>query len=108
MTNKQQPLTVLFIGDIVARPGREAVTQLLPDIKEEYKVDLVIANVENLAGGKGITHKTIYEMVNAGIDLFTSGNHVFFHEDWKEILSDKSLNVLRPAPTNLPPNENMN
>jgi hypothetical protein len=89
-------LKVLFIGDIVARPGRRAIQSILPKLKSEKKIDLVIANVENLSGGRGITRETIYEMCGAGIDVFTSGNHIFFGEEYAELLNDTSLQIIRP------------
>jgi hypothetical protein len=96
----KKTLSVLVLGDIVARIGREAVKQLLPDIIAEKKPDIVIGNVENLAHGKGITERTIEEMKEAGIDIFTSGNHVFSNPGGLELLGDNSLNILRP--TNYP------
>ncbi len=97
MATKDKELTFLFIGDIVARPGRQVVKELLPKLKEDLSIDVVIANVENLAGGKGITNSTIYEMMSAGVDLFTGGNHIFFQEESQELLNDESLNIIRPA-----------
>ncbi len=89
-------LKILFIGDIVARPGRRSVQSVLPKLKEKEKIDLVIGNVENLSGGKGITRETIYEMIEAGVDIFTSGNHVFFGDEYEELLNDLSLQIIRP------------
>jgi len=98
-------LKFLLIGDIVARPGRRAVETVLPRLREEQEIDLVIANAENLAGGRGVTRDTLMEMMNAGVDLFTSGDHVFHNDDWAEILADDSLGILRPLnyyPDDLP------
>ena len=89
-------LKILFIGDIVARPGRRCVQSILPKLKEKKKIDLAIGNVENLSGGKGITRETIYEMIEAGVDVFTSGNHVFFGGEYEELLNDLSLQIIRP------------
>jgi len=72
-------MNILFIGDIFGEPGRRAVTQLLPGLKEEFKIDLVIANGENAAGGLGITPAIARELFSSGIQVITSGNHV-----WKE------------------------
>jgi 2',3'-cyclic-nucleotide 2'-phosphodiesterase len=88
---------ILFIGDIVGKPGRAAVAQVLPQLKKEEKIDLVIANVENLAHGKGLTKKTWEEVQRAGVDLGTSGNHVLSKDDAREILSDAESHVVRPA-----------
>lgn len=70
-------VTILFIGDIVGKPGRKAVQALLPGLREEFKPDVVIANLENLAHGKGLTKSTVQEMIDAGIDIATGGNHTF-------------------------------
>ena len=91
---------ILFLGDIVGKPGREAVSSLLPGFREEWEIDLVVANGENVAGGFGITPPLMYELFDAGVDVFTTGNHVW---DKKEILDvvDKEERFLRPA--NFPP-----
>lgn len=91
-------LRVLYFGDIVGRPGRVAVTRALTDFRQEFSPDLVLGNIENLAHGFGITESTINEMSAAGIDIFTSGNHIFDNDMGVEFLrSKKPWNVLRPA-----------
>lgn len=90
-------MKILFIGDIVGRPGREAVKTLLGSLKEELKPDFVFANAENLAGGKGVTLDTYNEMVEAGIDYLTSGNHIWAVADFVPLLDDSKVKVLRPA-----------
>jgi 2',3'-cyclic-nucleotide 2'-phosphodiesterase len=95
-SKSDKKIKVLFIGDIVARPGRKAVEAILPELKSSEKIDLVIANAENLAGGKGVTRETLMEMMNAGVDYFTSGNHVFHQEGWQEILDDPDNGIIRP------------
>ena len=70
-------MNILFIGDIVGKPGRRMVKKWLPILKKEYKIDYVIANYENSAHGFGITQKIYKELKNAGIDIFTGGNHTF-------------------------------
>jgi metallophosphoesterase (TIGR00282 family) len=74
---------LLFIGDIVGEPGRRAVTMLLPKLRRKYELDLVIANGENSAGGSGITPKTAEEIFAAGVDIITSGDHLW---DQKEVI----------------------
>jgi hypothetical protein len=93
-------LSVLFIGDIVGEAGRETVRVLLPNLVEKHKIDYVIANCENAAGGKGITPKITEYLFDCGIDILTSGNHIW---DKKEIIPyiDKEPRLLRPA--NFPP-----
>ncbi len=88
--------SILFIGDIVGKPGREAVNKVLPGLIARRNPDLVIANGENAAGGAGITEKVLDELTEAGIDLVTGGNHIW---DRKEIFQfiDSSEQLLRPA-----------
>ncbi len=70
-------MRVLMIGDIVGKPGRRAVNTLLPGLRSELGLDFVVANGENLAGGFGITPDTAEEMLSSGVDVITSGNHVW-------------------------------
>jgi metallophosphoesterase (TIGR00282 family) len=85
-----------MIGDIVGKPGRRVVRSLVPGLRREHNIDLVIANGENIAGGFGMTPDTAYELLEGGVDVLTSGNHVWDH---KEIipLMDEGLPILRPA-----------
>jgi metallophosphoesterase (TIGR00282 family) len=91
---------VVFIGDICGQPGRRAVREILPALKREYRPMLVVANGENAAGGMGITPEVADELLFSGVDILTSGNHI-----WKKkaILTylDSSEQLLRPA--NYPP-----
>jgi metallophosphoesterase (TIGR00282 family) len=91
---------ILAIGDIVGSPGRKAVSQLLPSLRQQYGIDLIIANGENAAGGIGLTLSTAKELLNAGVDVLTSGNHIWVH---KEIIPylDGEMPILRPL--NYPP-----
>jgi metallophosphoesterase (TIGR00282 family) len=91
---------VLAIGDIIGKPGRQAVKELLPGLKERRGVDFVIANGENVAGGIGLTPATAEELLKAGVDVITSGNHIWAQ---KEIIPclDSKIPVLRPL--NYPP-----
>ena len=70
-------MRILFIGDIVGKSGRDIVSSLLNSLKEEYQVDLTIANAENSAHGKGITIRIYNELINLGIDYITMGNHTY-------------------------------
>ncbi|MBU0531326.1 MAG: TIGR00282 family metallophosphoesterase [Candidatus Uhrbacteria bacterium] len=90
--------TVLIFGDVIGRLGREALAKALPDFCLRYSPDLVIANGENLAHGFGITPKIIRELAEAGVDVFTSGNHIWSNPTYKDVLSDPELNrkVIRP------------
>lgn len=88
-------MLILMIGDIVGRPGRQAVKELVPDLRQQYGLDLVIANAENVAGGLGLTSTTAEELLGAGVDVLTSGNHIWAQ---KEIIPhlDGEMPILRP------------
>jgi 2',3'-cyclic-nucleotide 2'-phosphodiesterase len=90
-------IKIIFIGDIVGKIGRRAVSQYLPKLKTKYKPDLVIANAENIAHGIGFTQKTLGEAVDAGVDFFTSGNHAWGKAGSDDILNKKPPLVIRPA-----------
>lgn len=90
-------MKILYFGDIVGKVGRNGVKAVLPKLLEEHSPDFVIANAENLAHGAGITKKSIDEMLEAGIDFFTSGNHIWDKPIGQEILADPEGKVLRPA-----------
>jgi hypothetical protein len=89
-----------MIGDVIGKPGRQAVAALLPGLRQELALDLVVANGENLASGRGLTEATAQELLDAGVDVITSGNHVW---DQKEIIPvlDQEAPILRPL--NYPP-----
>ena len=91
---------LLFIADIVGEPGRRVVRQLVPELRRRHGLDVVIANGENAAGGSGITPKTAEEIFAAGVDIITSGDHLW---DQKEVtmLLDNEKRFLRPL--NYPP-----
>jgi metallophosphoesterase (TIGR00282 family) len=76
-------MNLLFIGDVVGQPGRRAITDQLPTLRNRLKLDLVVANAENIADGAGITRKTATELFAAGVDVMTNGNHAW---DKKEAL----------------------
>ena len=86
---------MLAIGDIIGRPGREAIARLLPQLRREYAIDLVVANGENSAGGFGLTPRIADDLFGLGIDVLTSGNHIW---DQKEMMTgfEDHLPILRP------------
>jgi len=86
---------ILFIGDIVGQPGRLAVRTLLPKLREQHGLDFVIANGENSAGGNGITVRTAEEIFNAGVDVITSGDHLWDQKEVMELLANEKR-FLRP------------
>lgn len=89
-------MRILMIGDIVGRSGRKAVMETLTTIRQELKLDIIVANGENAAGGNGITSEIAKDLFGFGVDIITSGNHIW---DKKEIISyiDREPRLLRPA-----------
>jgi metallophosphoesterase (TIGR00282 family) len=92
-------LTVLFLGDVVGEPGRNAVIARLPELKEKYAVDFIIVNGENAAGGRGITGKITIDLLRAGASVVTSGDHIW---DQKEIVQFLALEPRLLRPLNYP------
>ncbi len=84
-------MNILFLGDIVGKSGRRAVKEQLPALRQKYKADLVIANSENAAHGKGITAKIFHELLSYGIDVMTMGNHAYSQSNLTEIIEDPRL-----------------
>ncbi len=89
-------LRVLLVGDIVGRPGRNLISSVLPKLRKEKEIDLVIANGENAAGGFGLTQDTLIDIQKAGVDVVTSGNHIWDKRDVAELI-DSEPRLLRPA-----------
>ncbi len=90
-------MKVLFVGDIVGRPGRRAVQHFVPILRELHGLDLCIGNSENSAAGAGMTPDTVEELFAAGLDLCTSGNHAWSKRDAIPLLSREQSRQLRPA-----------
>lgn len=89
-------MKILFVGDIVGKPGRKVLRDLLPGLVDQHRVDLVIANVENVAKGMGVSRDSLQEVKKAGVQIMTSGNHVWKKSGVEQLLKeDRSL--LRPA-----------
>lgn len=91
-----------MLGDIYGKTGREAITSILPKLKEKYYPDWIIANGENTTAGNGLSAKHAKFLKDAGIDILTSGNHIFSRLDWTEVLSKHDY-ILRPH--NMAPDE---
>jgi 2',3'-cyclic-nucleotide 2'-phosphodiesterase len=89
-------MRVLFIGDVVGKPGRAGLERAMPELRARHSPDLVIANGENAAGGIGITEKTAGELYDAGVDVLTTGNHVYKHRESYGFL-DEEERIVRPA-----------
>jgi len=93
-------MKILFLGDIVGKPGREIVSRLLPSLIEQEGIHFTIANCENVAGGKGVHPRGAEELLGAGVDLLTSGNHIWQRPEIIPYMRDSDV-LLRPA--NYPP-----
>jgi hypothetical protein len=89
-------MKILFIGDIVGKPGRRAVSELVPSLISEKKIDLVVANCENAAAGFGVTREIVEELYGSRIDVLTSGNHIWNKREVLEFIGDYET-LLRPA-----------
>ena len=88
-------MRLLFIGDIVGQPGRRVVRELVPRLRRDLNLDVVVANGENSAGGSGITAKTAAELFDAGVDIITSGDHVWDQKETADYLEHQTR-CLRP------------
>ncbi|MBN2382490.1 TIGR00282 family metallophosphoesterase [bacterium] len=89
-------MKILLIGDIVGKPGRQVVERYVGDLRQEHAVDLVIANGENAASGKGITPQIADDLFGLGVDVITTGNHIWHERSIIEYL-EKQPHILRPA-----------
>jgi len=95
MSDRAQRVRALLIGDIIGKPGRLAVRHVLPDLRRELDLDVVVANGENVAAGMGLTPSLAEELFAAGIDVITSGNHIWDKREIYEYL-ETDRPVLRP------------
>jgi len=93
-------VTLLFIADVVGQPGRRAVRELVPKLRQQYRLDLVVANGENSAGGSGITPQTAEEIFSGGVDIITCGDHLWDQKDVIHLLDNEPRFV---RPLNYPP-----
>ena len=93
-------MLVLVVGDIIGQPGRKAVHEILPQLRRQYRLDMVIVNAENAAGGFGLTPAIAQELIETGVHVLTSGNHIWAQKDIIPNL-DGDMLILRPL--NYPP-----
>jgi metallophosphoesterase (TIGR00282 family) len=89
-------LRILAIGDVVGRPGRHAVREIVPRLRRESGIGFVVANAENCAGGAGVTLETAREILDAGVDVLTTGDHFFDQKEFRDLVADEPR-ALRPA-----------
>src|SRR5436190_22466300 len=95
-----EPVKILFIGDVVGEPGRRVVKTLVPRLRSQWGLDLVIANGENSAGGSGITVSTASELFISGVDVITSGDHLWDQKEVMQLLGSEPRFI---RPINYPP-----
>jgi len=93
-------MKILFAGDVVGSPGRDAMRILLPKLKNEFGIDFTVANAENAAGGSGITARIAQDLFESGVDVLTSGDHIWKKSDIFEII-EREPRIIRPV--NFPP-----
>jgi hypothetical protein len=93
-------MRILFIGDVVGKPGRQIIEQSLAELVRQRQLDLVVANAENAAGGSGLTPSIYRELVRAGVDAITLGDHIYRRKEIYPVLESET-NIVKPA--NLPP-----
>ena len=93
-------MNILFIGDVVGRPGRTCVERWLPEIRANFGIDITVVNGENAAGGLGATPEGLNELLRAGVQAITLGNHTWRKKELAPVLDTMPL-VVRPA--NYPP-----
>lgn len=93
-------MRVLTMGDVVGKPGRRAIRELIPSLRKDLEIDFVIANAENAAGGLGLTPDTAQELLDSGVDVLTLGNHTWAKREVTSLL-ENGLPVIRPV--NFPP-----
>jgi metallophosphoesterase (TIGR00282 family) len=89
-------MNILMVGDVYGEPGRQAVTKLLPRLRQEHAIDFAVVNVENAAGGFGVTAPIARQILEAGADVMTSGNHIWDKREIVEYITRENL-LLRPA-----------
>ena len=92
---KLQSIQILFIADIIGKPGYDIVAKHIQDIKRKNNIQLTIANGENSANGKGMTHKIAEAFFDIGIDVIKSGNHIWDKKQSIDVL-EENKNILRP------------
>lgn len=94
------PISILFVGDVVGRPGRETFARLYPGLKEREKIDFSVVNAENSSGGSGLNDKAVTQLLAAGADVLTAGDHIWRNRKVIPVI-EAERRLLRPA--NLPP-----
>lgn len=96
-------MKILYVGDVMAQPGMNTVKDVIPNLKRELAVDLVIAQAENVSGGKSMTHEDMQLLQGYGVDFFTGGNHTPSRDSLHQLLEDETAPVTGPANMKLCP-----
>src|SRR5437016_10834973 len=89
-------MNILMVGDVYGEPGRQAVAKLVPRLRQEHAIDFAVVNIENAAGGFGVTAAIARQTLEAGADVMTSGNHIWDKREIVEYITKENL-LLRPA-----------
>src|SRR2546428_4468720 len=89
-------MNILMVGDVYGEPGRQAVAKLLPRLRQEHAIDFAVVNVENAAGGFGVTAAIARQVLEAGADAMTPGNHIWDKREIDQHITQEKL-LLRPA-----------
>ena len=89
-------MNILMVGDVYGEPGRAAITKLLPKLRQEHAIEFCVVNVENAAGGFGVTPQIARQILDVGADMMTSGNHIWDKKEIVEYIVKENL-LLRPA-----------
>jgi metallophosphoesterase (TIGR00282 family) len=97
-------MNILYVGDVMAEAGLNLIEKILPKVRNEHNVDLVIAQAENLSDGKGVRVKDFRRLQNAGVDFCSGGNHTLFRDETNQLLEDPNEPIIRPAnyPSSVP------
>ena len=90
-------MNILYVGDVMAEPGLRMVERVLPELKKEHAIDLVIAQAENLSDGKGVRVADMQRLMQMGVDFCTGGNHTFYRDEIYPQLNDPNSPIIRPA-----------
>src|SRR2546423_1239659 len=90
-------MNILYVGDVMGEPGLQVVEQVLPSLRKDKRVDLVIAQAENVSEGKGVTVKDFRRLQKAGVDFCTGGNWSLHHEEIIPAMNDPAQPIIRPA-----------
>src|SRR5688572_26276082 len=90
-------MNILYVGDVMGEPGLKVVEKVLPGLRREHDIDFVVAQAENLSGGKGVRVEDFERLRKSGVDFCSGGNHTFFLDEIFPLLEDPNSPIIRPA-----------